>query len=165
MEELRITEKQLNQFKLIIDAYKYTTKYPKPGNWKTLSNTEIWYWMVGQVIVVGSAGGGKRFWQSPELKKEIDFDVLLKKRSARVKKSIHYVLREAGARYASIDPDKCAKTKALHTNFKTVKQYKNGFKDLLELLDNMKGVNRELDRVYFLMDNLEFMKNKSARDF
>ena len=29
----------------------------------------------------------------------------------------------------------------------------------------MKGSNRELDRVYFLMDNLNFMKNKSARDF
>ncbi len=165
MKELIITEKQLNQFKSIIEAYQNTTKYPKPGNWKTLSNTEIWYWMVGQVIVVGSAGGGKRFWQSPELRKEIDFDTLLKRRSDKVKKSIHYVLREAGARYASIELDKCAKTKALHSNFEVVKQYKNGFKDLLELLHNMRGSNQELDRVYYLMDNLEFMKNKSARDF
>jgi hypothetical protein len=166
MKDLIISEKQLNQFKLIIDVYKNTTKYPKPDNWKRLSNTEIWYWMIGQVMVVGSAGGGKRFWQSPELKKEVDFDTLLKKRSDKaIKKSIHYVLREAGARYASIELDKCAKTKALHSNFKVVKEYKNGFKDLLKLLHNMRGSNRELDRVYFLMDNLEFMKNKSARDF
>lgn len=151
---------------MIIEAYKNTTKYPKPDNWKNLSNTEIWYWMVGQVIVVGGSGGGKRFWQNPDLKKEIAFETLLKKRSnMAIKSSIHYVLREAGARYSSSDPDKCAKTKALHANFKVVKGYKNGFKDLLNMLHIMKGRNRELDRVYFLMDNLDFMKNKSARDF
>lgn len=166
MKELVVTEKQLNQFRMIIEAYRSTTKYPKPGLWKSLSNTEIWYWMVGQVMVVGSAGGGKRFWQNTELKRKIDFEVLKKVKSDRaVKKSIHFVLREAGARYASIELEKCAKTKALFANFKTIVGYKNGFKELLQELYNMKGAHRELDRVYFLMDNLEFMKNKSARDF
>ena len=166
MKELKVTEKQLNQFNVIINAYRKTTKYPKPDNWKKLSNTEIWYWMVGQVIVVGSAGGGKRFWQDSNLRQEIDFDVLLKKRNDKeVKKAIHYVLREAGARYASIEIDKCAKTKALHNNFKIISNYNDGFIGLLNLLHNIRGPNCELERVYYLMENLDFMKNKSARDF
>ena len=73
-------ENDLDKFRKIIEAYKAITKYPKPNNWKTLTNNEIWHWMVGQIMVVGSAGGGKRFWQSAELKKKIDFDELRKKK-------------------------------------------------------------------------------------
>lgn len=165
MKKLKIKTTHLHTFSQIINTYEKDTKFPKPGRWKDLSNNEIWFWMVGQIMVVGSSGGGKRFWQNESLRNEVAYDLLLTKKEEHVKKLIHAVLRKAGARYASPDISRCAKTNALLHNYKFVKERKNGFKELLSYLHEMDGESKELDRVYYLMDNLKFFKNKSARDF
>ena len=166
MKKLVITDKDLKRFERIIDAYRPITKFPQSGKWKSLSNKEIWFWMINQVLVVGGSSSSKRFWQSDALKKQILYDSLLTKRSDKtVQKIIHKVLRETGARYSSVDINKCAKTKALLYNYKFVKEFKSGFKEVFEMLDSIESKNPELDRVYYLMDNLKYFKNKSARDF
>ena len=165
MEKLKIKKTHLRTFSTIIDTYYRDTKFPKPGRWKNLSNTEIWFWMVGQVMVVGSSGGGKRFWQSPQLQSQINYDLLVSKSDELVRNTINSVLLDAGARFASTDINKCEKTKALLHNYKFVKELKNGFKELLEMLESFEGNSQELDRVYYLMEHLVFFKNKSARDF
>ena len=75
------------------------------------------------------------------------------------------MLRDAGVRYASKNVATCGKTCALVHNYKFLKGFKGGFKELLKNLSEIKRKEAELERVNFLMKHLKFIKNKSSRDF
>jgi hypothetical protein len=117
-------------------------------------------------MVVGGSISKARFDKSEELKQLIHFGSLKKITSEeKLLKTINYVLRKAKVRYASTTPSKCAKSNALLHNYLFLASYKGGFKTMMHMLDKISGEYYELQRVRFLMENMKFMKNKSARDF
>lgn len=163
---MEITKHHLKKFGEIIICYQDKTEFPEPDNWLKKSNNELWLWLVGQVIVVGSAAANDRFQNSQELKSRLSFSRLEKLTDDdHLQKEINAVLRNAGVRYASNELKKCQKSKALVHNFRYISNFKGGFKGILKYLSNLNGEYAELDRVTFLMHHFKFIKNKSARDF
>jgi hypothetical protein len=166
MIELIISKKALKTFEKIINAYESTTIIPKKHNWKELTNNELWLTHIGQVMVVGGSISKIRFDKSEELKHLVHF-ISLKKITSEEKllKTINQVLRKAKVRYASAIASKSAKSRALLHNYLFLAKHKGGFKAIMRMLDSFSGEKHELKRVQFLMENMKFMKSKSARDF
>jgi hypothetical protein len=166
MFELNITPGHLRVFKQIIDAYYLTTKFPAKDRWKKMSPNEIWFWMINQIMVVGSSESSKKFWADETLKTSVDyFEISKIKKDSNTKQRINNVLRMTGTRYAAENIDKCQKTQAIFHNLKFLQQFKDGPKGMMNNLHQLKAKNKELARVYALNENLKFFKNKSARDF
>ncbi|RYZ83244.1 MAG: hypothetical protein EOP04_20345 [Proteobacteria bacterium] len=163
---ITVSERQLREFHLIVDAYKAYTVVPEKEVWKVKSNNDLWMHHIGQVMVVGGAISKERFDSNEELQAMANFDVLkaLKSDDA-LQRQINEVLRKAGVRYAGKDYRKCAKSRALAKNLRFLSNYNGGLKGLLEELSNWEGQDAELRRVDHLMQHLAFMKSKSARDF
>jgi len=166
MIELTISRKTLKTFEKIINAYEEITVIPEKDNWKRLSNNELWMTNIGQVMVVGGSISKIRFDKSKELRQLIHFESLRKITiEDKLLKTINYVLRKAKVRYASAVASKSAKSRALLHNYLFLASYKGGFKAIMQMLDSNSGENHELQRVRYLMENMKFMKSKSARDF
>jgi hypothetical protein len=166
MIELQIKKKELQIFEAIISAYKDITIIDSKDLWKNLSNNELWFWHVGQIMIVGSSNSKARFDNNDELKKLIHLNSLKKITDERkLLEVINYVLRQAGVRYASEDPNRCLKSKALLHNYLFITGYKGGLKSILKKIDTFSGENFQIERIQFLMEHLKYMKNKSARDF
>lgn len=160
---MNIQQQHLQLFQHIIQQYQHNTRYTTKDYWKSLDDNALWFWLVGQVMVVGSAAGNERFQSRADLKEMISYDALHQYTDDKaLQKLINEVLRAAGVRYASTDLEKCIKSKALVHNYRFIANYKGGFKGLLHYLSQMEN---EQDRVTFLMQHLKFIKHKSARDF
>ena len=164
--QLDISREQVKTFKLIIDVYKPCSRFPEKDRWRKLTNEEIWYWMVSQVLVVGGSASSNKFWANEQLRQQISFAALKKiNEEEELRIRVHQTLRKTGARWAAKELDACMKTKALANNYLFFKQRKSTPKELLEELSGKKGRNKELKRVEVLKEQLSFFKNKSARDF
>ncbi len=163
---LKITKHHLKQFETIINQYLSVTEFPEPDNWVTKNNNELWLWLVGQVIVVGSAAANDRFQNSHELRGRLSYSSLQKfTHDLQLQKEINVVLRMAGVRYASSQIEKCHKSRALVSNFRFISNFKGGFKGIFKHLSKFSSDDAELERVSYLMYHFKFIKNKSARDF
>jgi thermostable 8-oxoguanine DNA glycosylase len=162
MKVLSINKAHVKIFGDIVNNYKTKTSFPKKDNWKELDNRGLWLRLVGQVMVVGGSAGEERFMMNAKLKRLVDYNVLMKLTDPERRNAINYVMRTAGVRYASNTIEKCNKTCALIHNFKFISELKGGFKEMIKHLAGMKD---EMDRVNYLIKNLKYIKNKSARDF
>ena len=162
---MQISIKQIEKFRLIIDAYQDQTIIPVEGHWKGLNNNDLWFRMIGQIMVVGSVTGKINFDARPELQKLVHTNALKKLREEERVLNINYVLRESKVRYASEDLNKCAKTKALSNNFEVLQAYEGGMSQILSMFNLYDSKSAEWERVEFLKANFQFMKNKSARDY
>lgn len=117
-------------------------------------------------MVVGGSNGADRFNAQSILRKLIKFDTLIKvKDQNEIAKTINYVLRESGVRYASNDLKKCVKTKALVHNLKVLKGAKDGVKGILERISEFNGVNADIRKVKYFMKIFQYIKSKSSRDY
>lgn len=158
---IQITENQLQHFRAIRDKFQNRTQFPKPNNWEQLSNNDVWLHIVAQVMVVGKSSPYEKFIGDGVLKKEINYESLLKVESDyELAKIINHVLLAVGTRYAQSNPDKCLKTQALVHNFRQVS--KEG--GPVEFLKNLSQFQEDRERVQFVIDSFKFIKNKGARD-
>ena len=162
---MQISIKQIEKFRLIIDAYQDQTIIPVEGHWKGLNNNDLWFRMIGQIMVVGSVTGKINFDARPELQKLAHVNTLKKLKEEERTLTINYVLRESKVRYASEDLNKCAKTRALANNFEVLQEFEGGMSQILNMFHLYDSKNAEWERVEFLKANFKFMKNKSARDY
>ena len=162
---MQISKKQIEKFRLIIDAYQDHTIIPQEGHWRGLSNNDLWFRMIGQIMVVGSVTGKINFDARPELQKLVHTNTLQKLREEERVVNINYVLRESKVRYASEDLNKCAKTRALANNFEVLQAYGGGMCEILNMFHQYDSKDAEWERIEFLKANFQFMKNKSARDY
>jgi hypothetical protein len=156
----------LQAFSSIINAYREFTVIPVEGHWESLTNNDLWYWHIGQVMIVGGSISKERFDRNDELKRLVHFDALKQiNDETELLRGINFVLRKAGVRYSSDDPTKCLKSRALANNYIFLSSYKGGLKSMLKKINKFSEGDFEMERVHFLMEHLKFMKSKSARDF
>lgn len=162
---MEIYNEHLNNFRKIKNKFLNKTRAPKYDNWKHLSDNQIWHQIITQVIVVGSSIPADKFLRSFTLKRIVSYKRLSKyKNEKEIQKSIHHVLLEVGARYASKNINKCKKTKALTHNFKILSTFKGGPKGLLKRVSELRGPNGNKRKIRYFMKVFNFIKSKSARD-
>ena len=151
---MQISKQQIEKFRLIVEAYKDQTIIPEEGYWKGLNNNDLWFRMIGQIMVVGSVTGKINFDARPELQKLVHTNTLKKLTEQERLLTINYVLRESKVRYASEDLNKCAKTRALVNNFEVLQAYEGGMSEILNMFHLNNNKHAEWERVKFLKDNL-----------
>jgi len=163
---LKINENHLKKIKKIKNQFLSKTDVPKEDDWKNDTNNEIWWSIIGQVIVVGKDSPVDKFWSDNKLRNEVSYDNLIKiKDENEITKKINHALRAVGTRYASDDISKCKKTKSLVHNLKVLKNIKGGPKGLLQRLSELSGRNGDKRKIKYLMKIMFFIKSKGARDF
>lgn len=165
MTGVRITKKQLEKFTAIISAYRDITTVPEFGRWKRFDNNELWTRHVAQIIVVGSSAGADRFYANPKFAQMVNFETLKSLNESNIASTVNLALRKAKVRYASSVLEKCMKTSAIVHNFQFINEQKNALLGIIKMFSKLKGEDCEMERVNFFIDNLKFMKNKSARDY
>ncbi len=166
---LRVNNEQLERFRTIKKQFLTKTEVPKPDNWKSRTNNDIWLDLINQVIVVGSSGPSEKFTKDSELRENVSYEKLLQiDNKEKLEKVINRALRTIGTRYASSDIRRCRKTRALVQNFETLKYFNEGPRGLVKLLAQMSEFetkNSEKLKIKFLMGLFAFLKSKGARDY
>ena len=163
---MRVTARSLERLKKIKTAFGRKAELPSPGEWRDYSSNDIWHTVVEQVMVVGRSEPAEKFRDSPDLKRRLGTKRLAGLGEAQVRKEINSVLREVSTRYASADPSKCRKTKALCNNFKVLSWTKGGPKGFVSrYLAPIEGKNADRRRIKYVMKVFSYFKSKSARDF
>lgn len=160
---LEIGDEHLARFNEIRKRFMDGITLPEEANWKSLSDNDIWLYMVEQVIVVGSSSPASKFREDDHLRRLISYEELLRiDDENEVGRRIHLVLRAVGSRYSCSDINRCKKTKALTHNFGRLRGFEGGPRGLLKFLSETNGKS---ERIRFLMRNFQFMGSKNARDF
>jgi hypothetical protein len=163
---LIINSNHLQIFETIKTLFLSKTEIPKKDNWKAQTNNDLWLKVITQVIAVGSSTPVNRFNERPDLMHQVSYNELLAIESQdELVRTINHVLRAVGARYASADISKCRKTKALAYNLTVFKGFKDGPKELLMTLSELKGKNSDQQQIRYLMKMFKYMQSKSARDY
>lgn len=155
-----LKQKTIKKLQAIVKAYKDNIKLPKPGKWKTMSDSEIWLAIVGQVGVVGSSAPVEKMTKKLHDRKYL-YESLVSLKPAQRRKELHRMLSSYGIRYVSKNADECRKTNALVKNMALVESY-GGPKKYLE------RVSRAADehmRIATVIQDMAYIKNKGARDF
>jgi len=159
---LKINREDLKRLRKIKQLFYPKTRIPAKDNWRRLTNNEIWFEIVAQVVVVGRSDPLDRLKRNTELKDEIAYDKLRQiKDEQELKTKINHVLLQVGTRYASSNISKCRKTEALAYNLKALKRFEGGPREFLQKISRMEDYNH---KVMFTMDALKYVKNKGARD-
>ena len=159
---LEINKEHLKAFDRIKDLYLPKTIVPKENNWKSLSNDDIWFHIVAQVMIVGNSKPYDKFIKDENLKNQISFQTLLNiENQETIAKIINHILREVGSRYANKTLSKCMKTRALVTNFNYLKKYNDG---PIGFLNYISKIDNEKQRIRYVVNNFKYVKNKGARD-
>jgi hypothetical protein len=145
------------------DAVKrFSSSVPAPvsGNWKSLSDAELWAAVLGQISVVGGANSGDLL--KAELADDLAdwYQTLLAAAPAARLKSIHRRLRSAGVRYVTDSPATCKKSGSAAYNFDLLQAYGGPTKYFTELA----GVPEETWRVGIVSDEMQYIRSKGARD-
>jgi hypothetical protein len=145
------------------DAIKrFSSSVPAPvsGNWKRLSDAELWAAVLGQISVVGGANSGDLL--KAELADDLSdwYQTLRAATPAARLKSIHRRLRSAGVRYVTDSPATCKKSGSATYNFDLLEAYGGPTKYFTELA----GVPEEAWRVGIVSDEMQYIRSKGARD-
>ena len=143
-------------------VFQFQNEVPAPefGNWKEKSDAELWRAVLIQIAVVGKAKAGEDLYG--ELAADLDDwyrQLLMASGEARLK-AIHKRLRNASVRYVTLESKECRKSKAAVYNFELIQSYggpKRYFSQIAE-------VPVEAWRVSIVSDEMEFIRNKGARD-
>jgi hypothetical protein len=162
---LQVDDRHLERFRQIKRLFYSKTEIPKENNWQSLTNNDIWLYVVAQVMVVGRSSPYEKFSKSAELKNEIAYETLAHiEDEEEIKRKINHVLLAVGTRYASSDISKCAKTRALVHNFKVLRTFESGPKGFFTKLSEFKGPDSDKTRIRYAMQSLAYIKSKGARD-
>lgn len=165
MDNLKVTKRQLAEFRMIVEAYFPYIPVPKKDEWRTYTNDQLWFRHVGQVMVAGGSNSKEKFDSSHVHQERLSLAHLRRLSNDDIKRTIHNVLLACGVRYVGDRLEKSAKTSALTNNLMFILALPGEFVGLMKHLSIIDTPDAEIERVYFLMDNLSYMKNKSARDY
>lgn len=151
------TVKKLQQ---IVLEHKDAINLPKIGRWKSMSDSDIWLSIIGQVGVVGSSAPAEKMIDELKGRKNW-YEALIALKPAQRRKEIHKILHSFGIRYVSEDSHECRKTHALLKNLALVESY-GGPKAYLERISRNPD---EHERISAIIYDMSYIKNKGARDF
>ncbi len=155
-----VTQAAARRLQDAIERFRSSVPAPVSGNWKRLSDAELWGAVLGQISVVGGANSGDL------LKAELTGDLadwyqtLRTAAPAARLKSIHRRLRSAGVRYVTDSPATCRKSGSATYNFDLLEAYGGPKKYFTELA----GVPEEAWRVGIVSDEMQYIRSKGARD-
>jgi len=160
---IEIGDGHLAVFRRIKERFIGETAVPEESSWRSLSNNDIWLYMIEQVIAVGGSRPSTKFHENADLRSQVSLQALgdLEDRHQLIER-INHVLRAVGSRYASSDVSRCRKTQALVYNFEIIKTIRGGPKGLLEEISEMHG--SDVEKARYLMKRFKFIKSKNARD-
>lgn len=163
---MKISKGSLEKFKKIKQRFLKKTKIPRFGNWKKMSNKEIWWKIIESVIVVGKSEPVVKFNNRSDLKRLVSYNKLsVLDDTNEITMRINSVLRQVGTRYASKNIRNCKKTRALVHNLKVLKNFREGPKGMLKRVASFKGRNEAQRKTKYLMKIFRYFKSKSARNF
>jgi hypothetical protein len=154
---LNITQKCIDQLKIISDKHLPNIEISPEHNWKNKSNDDLWLDVFKQVVVVGNSrpvASGK----IDKYEQTIAYAKLKNENNAR--EIIHKVLREIGAMWVGDDIDKDVKAKCLSKNLNYFKHYQNEVKGFFTYVAGLD----EKARIRYAAKQLEYIGDKSARD-
>jgi thermostable 8-oxoguanine DNA glycosylase len=127
-----------------------------------VSDDDVWSLVIGQVSVVGSAASGERLLSSRTAMRALRYRRLLRLSAAARTREIHRLLRAHGVRYVTLEPAKCAKTRALVRNFAFLEEFPGGPAGYVRRLAALPSEGERIARV---SKDLAFIKLKGSRDF
>lgn len=144
----------------VVNRFRNDVPAPEFGKWKEKSDAELWRAVLVQIAVVGKAKSGEDLYD--ELATDLDdwYRQLLMASGESRLKAIHKRLRNASVRYVMSNSKECRKSKAAVYNFELIQSYggpKRYFSKIAE-------VPEEAWRVSIVSDEMEFIRNKGARD-
>lgn len=161
---LQVSPEQIEKFRQIKTLFYDKTRFPIADNWRDWSDDDVWWHLVAQVIAVGNSLPAEKFEKDASSQAKIAYQKLANTPETYQAIIINRVLRDVGTRYASSTLSKCRKTSALVHNLRVMKSH-GGPKNFIKNVSELQGEGRDQIRIGYLMDNLQFLKDKSARDF
>jgi hypothetical protein len=162
---LKISPRHVSTFRKIYQRFRKATTVPERDAWRSRRSETIWRYIFGQVMVVGGSPSVYQLWGRSDLRRTASYCNLCQLSPLEARKTINWVLREAGCRYASSDISKCRKTDAIAHNLNVLQKTKGGPTGFLETLSQLNGPHAERRRVKYVMKVLRYFKSKSSRDF
>jgi len=154
----------IQSLRRVVRLFRNKTKphYPRPHRWRRLGDDDVWNLVLGQVSVVGSAASGERLLSSRTAMRALRYRRLLRLGAAARTREIHRLLRAHGVRYVTLEPAKCAKTRALVRNLALLEEFPGGPSGYIRRLATLPS---EEDRIARVSKDLAFIKLKGSRDF
>jgi len=154
-----LNQQTIDQLKNVVRTYKSQVKLPEIDRWKSMTDSEIWISIVGQVGSVGSSNPAEK------MKKELRsgdkwYEQLILLTKEHRKEEIHRVLYKFGIRYVSKNIDKCKKTNALLKNLELIESFGGPIK----YIQRISQIDDEYIRVSTVIKEMYYIKNKGARD-
>ncbi len=152
-----IAERRLQE---AVNRLKSSVVAPRVGNWKRLTDAELWGRVLVQISVVGGAKSGGRLQNQLEPMLAGWYEELRAKKPGDRIKSIHEMLYKSRVRYVTASPETCKKSNAASYNFELLQAYggpKKYFGDLAK-------VPEESWRVGIVSDEMQCIRSKGARD-
>ena len=159
---IQVSAQQLQRFRSIWKAFGRGIAPLASADWRQLSNDDVWIRVVIQVVVVGRAEPADRL-HDYELRRRLAWNRISRMDDVETAKTISYILRKIGARYAGSDWRTCKKTKALIRNRNYLRIHPGGPRGFIKDVATLPGSSR--DKVMFVAERLSYIKNKGARDF
>lgn len=156
-----VSRQQLAKFRAIRDQFA-ATPVPEIGQWRSMSDDDIWLRVVSQVVVVGKEAPAHKLRQKA-IRTRLSFRTLAAMAPRDAARSIGVVLASIGTRWVSgSHPEAAPKVKALMKNLDVLRSYPRGPYGLVEHLAAMPGSK---ERVAYLSEHFAYLKAKGARDF
>ena len=158
---LSIDHKHIARLKRILKKHQ-PPELPHPDTWKSQSDDDIWIRVVSQIVVIGNAKPAEQL-KRHQYRDRNQWDLLVAKSDEDAAVAIWTVLRDIGSRFGGTSLNQCGPTKALVFNRNTLRDFRGGPKGFLKTIATMEGDS--IDKINFVTDRLQLIKNKGARDF
>lgn len=155
-----ITEEIAQRLKNNVERFKHSVKEPISGNWKKMTEAQLWAAVLGQVAVVGGEKSGVQLKAELATDLESWYEKLLSTPSPKRLKEIHKRLRNAGVRYVTVDSQTCKKSRSAVNNFDLLEAY-GGARSYFSKIEKIPS---EVWRVSIVSDEMSYIRNKGARD-
>jgi len=159
-DPISLTKSQLGRLGKVLDSLP-KPRIPKRNRWRSMSDDDIWWQIVGQVAVVGNVAGWEKMQRDQQAFETLRWSVLSSLTMARARTRLWQELRRCGVRFVARRKDADRKSMALARNL-SVLSAEGGPRAFTEDIAAIRG---DVARAEHVMAKLHYVKEKGARDF
>ena len=158
-DDIHLTDDQVERLRRAIEPF-LDTEFEEPDRWRKMSDAELWWFVVGQIAVIGGAAGGERLSVDRKARKALQWERLVELDDAKALVELSTHMRRAGVRFVGDGPRKDRKSEALVANLRVIEEA-GGPKKYFRRVARKK---KDLDRVKLVTRDLTGFGPKSSRD-
>ena len=155
-----INKKHLEKFKMIVNRFNSSTKFPKYGRWHNMNKDEIWKTVLYQIVVVGNSAPQQKMEETKSAQRNLKYEYLLSIPETERVGYINKIFREYGVRYTARNPLKCKKSKAVANNLIFLSQ-NGGPKYFIKEISKL---NDDYEKIKEVTKSFSYIKLKGTRD-